>query len=85
MHVHQPQVAILILGLKMFVSDTQTWNWQVDWHQHVANSAFLYFPRFPFLTTLEKYVSTFREETALGKPCALFSVYYAESYHLLSF
>lgn len=36
-HAYQPQVAILILGLKMFVSDTQTWNWPINLNQHVAN------------------------------------------------
>lgn len=36
-HAYQPQVAILILGLKMFISDTQTWNWPINLYQHVAN------------------------------------------------
>lgn len=78
----------------MFVSGTQTWNNPVNLYQHVANSSLSYFPRFPFLMTLEKYVFTppkenaqkkNKKENALGGSCSLFSVYYAHSYHLPSF
>lgn len=53
------QVAIHILGLKMFISDPQTWNWQENWHQHVAKWTLPYFPRFLFLMTLKYNVFTF--------------------------
>lgn len=44
-----------------------------------------YYPRFPFLMTLEKYVFTSPKENSLGGSCSLFSVYYAHSDHLPSF
>lgn len=63
----------------MFVSGTQTWNSPVNLYQHVANSSLSYFPRFPFLMTLEKHVFTppkenAQKKNALGGSCSLFSI-----------